>query len=86
MSYKEILEAVYKDVITLAVTRYRNHQHITIDESIDWIHNRHPELPAQYKGFNGVLQAAYDRAQDEEAREAIKTIFTRNDGLPVWQE
>lgn len=83
MSYKGILETVYDDVILLAVTRCRNHQTITINEALAWINQRHPELPCPYKGFNGVLQSAYDRAQDEEARKAIRTVFTRNEN-PVW--
>lgn len=86
MTYKENLEVVYKDIISLAVTSYRKHQTITLNEAIDWINTRHPELPSPYKGFNGVLQAAYDRAQDEEAQKAIKTVFTHNDGTPAWQE
>lgn len=86
MTYKENLEIIYKDVILLAVTTYRKHQSITLDEAIEWINKRHPELPSPYKGFNGVLQAAYDRAQDEEAQKAIKTVFTHNDGTPVWEK
>lgn len=55
MTYKEILENVYRDVTLLAVNRYRKHQTVSIDEAIDWVNKRHPELPTPYKGFNGVL-------------------------------
>jgi hypothetical protein len=86
MTYKENLEIIYKDVILLAVTTYRKHQSITLDEAIEWINKRHPELLSPYKGFNGVIQAAYNRAQDEEAQKAIKTVFTHYDGTPVWEK
>ena len=86
MTYKEILENVYRDVTLLAVNRYRKHQTVSIEEAIDWVNKRHPELPTPYKGFNGVLQATYDRTQDEEAREAIKTVFVDSKGSCVWSE
>lgn len=84
MSYKKDLDIIYKDVCLLAVSHYRNHQTISLDEAIEWINKRHPELPSRYKGFNGVLQAAYDRAQDNESREAIRTVFVNNNGKNAW--
>ena len=63
---------------------YRKHQTFSISEAIDWINKRHPELPIPYKGFNGVLQAAYDRAQDKESREAIKAVFVDSKGIKIW--
>ena len=83
MSYKN-LDNIYKDVCLLAVSHYRNHQTISFDEAIKWINKRHPELPSPYKGFNGVLQAAYDRAQDDESRKAIKSVFVNNNGDRAW--
>lgn len=84
MSYKKDLDIIYKDVCLLAVSHYRNHQMISLDEAIERINKRHPELPSRYKGFNGVLQAAYDRAQDDESREAIRTVFVNNNGKNAW--
>lgn len=84
MSYKKELEIVYNDVRLLAVSHYRNHQTISFDEAIKWINKRHPELPSPYKGFNGVLQAAYDRAQDDESRKAIRSVFVNNNGDRAW--
>jgi hypothetical protein len=84
MSYKKELEIICKDVCLLAVRHYRNHQTISLDEAIKWINKRHPELPSPYKGFNGVLQAAYDRAQDDESREAIRTVFVNSNEDRAW--
>ena len=84
MSYKKELEIVYNDVRLLAVSHYRNNQTISLDKAIKWINKSHPELPSPYKGFNGVLQAAYDRAQDDESREAIRTVFVNNNGDRAW--
>ena len=86
MTYKELLENVYKDVTLLAVNRYRNYQTVFIDEAIGWINKRHPELSTPYKSYNGVLQAAYNRTQDDEARKAIKRIFVDSKGNRVWPE
>ena len=85
MTYNEIVENVYKDVILLAKTLYREHRVFSLNEVIAWINKRHPKLPSPYVTFNGVLQAAYDRAKDDEAREVIMTVFTKQDGSNAWQ-
>ena len=78
-------EKVYNDVILLARDHYRKHHTISLNEAIAKINKRHPELPRPYVTFNGVLQAAYDRAKDNEGREAIMTVFTKKDGSNAWQ-
>ena len=84
MTYKELLERVYKDIGHYAKDLNRKGSSITQNELIDWINKRHKELPSQYKGLQGVLQAAYDRADDVEIKNAIQTVFVDKQGKSLW--
>ena len=84
MTYKESLDKVYNDIGRLALELYRSGRTMTQDELINWINKQHPELPSQYKGLQGVLQASFDRTDDEEIQNAIRTVFVNKKGKSLW--
>ena len=84
MTYKESLDKVYNDIGRLALELYRSGRTMTQDELINWMNKQHPELPSQYKGLQGVLQASFDRTDNEEIQNAIRTVFVNKKGESLW--
>lgn len=84
MTYKELLDKVYNDIGHLALDLYRSGRAMTQDELINWMNKQHPDLPSQYKGLQGVLQASFDRADDEDTKNAIRTVFFDKHSNSVW--
>lgn len=75
MTYKELLDKVYNDIGRLALELYRSGKTMTQDELISWMNKQHPELPTQYNGLQSLLQASFDRTDDEDTKNAIRTVF-----------
>lgn len=75
MTYKESLDKVYNDIGRLALELYRSGRTMTQDELINWMNKQYPALPSQYIGLQSLLQASFDRTDDEEIQNAIRTVF-----------
>ena len=75
MTYKESLDKVYNDIGRLAWEFYRSGRTMTQDELINWMNKQHSELPTQYNGLQSLLQASFERTDDEEIQNAIRTVF-----------
>ena len=75
MTYKESLDKVYNDIGRLALELYRSGRTMTQDELINWMNKQYPALPSQYIGLQSFLQASFDRTDDEEIQNAIRTVF-----------
>ena len=86
MTEFELKEAVYNGVIKLAVSLKRNNQTMTTAELTKWINDSFPEFEHPYGDCRGVPQAAFNRAETQEAKDALVTVFTSVDGKPIWKE
>lgn len=75
MTYKELLDKVYNDIGRLALELYRSGKMITRDELINWMNKQHPELPPQYNGLQSLLQASFDRTDDEDTKNPSVPFF-----------
>ena len=75
MTYKELFNNLYNDIGHLALERYRSGKMMTPDEVINWINKQYPALPSQYNGLQSLLQASFDRTDDKEIQNAIRTVF-----------
>ena len=84
MTYKESLDKVYNDIDRLALELYRSGKTITRDELINWMKKNHHELPTPCNGIQSLLQASFDRTDDEEIQNAIRTVFVNKKGKSLW--
>lgn len=86
MTEKESKETVYNGLIKLAVSLKRNNQTMTMAELTKWINDNFPEFEHPYSDYRGIPQAAFKRAQTQEAKDALVSVFTSVNGSPIWKE
>lgn len=85
MTGKESKEAVYNGVIKLAVSLKRNNQTMTMAELTQLLNESYPDFEHPY-GNHGIIQAAFKRAKTQEAKDALVSVFTSENGNPIWKE